>query len=565
MSQYQPLAPMSAGNVVSTAVSLYHSHFKSYLRIALRATLWQILASITFLISVASLVLLAAFWIILNNPFFGNLINIPLPPSIVSLIAFVLFSGGLIISLIALSRMLVNFALISRFAFTKLIHQPETIPLARQELLRYKWSFLRICLQFFAYAGAILVISWLTFAIFSYFSLFLMKAIAFATGIMILFWLATHWFIAEVPLAVESNMTGGKSIQRSWHLIRNTVFFMQLIIFIAYLVTLPFVINGSFLLQIYLGFLPQNSIFYDFIFVTSILLGLAVNCFISAFWQIIKAVIYYNLRSRREGLNFTLESFENINPLKQIRLATPESIEFNLTLAGIGNRTYALLIDLLIINFTLIFILVLWVFLFIFFRLAERFQGILWIYAMQFLLVFAIFVGYFAFFETQWQGQTPGKKWVNIRVIQENGRPMCWQQAIPRALLLPIDQLFFVGALLILFEQKEKRLGDLVAKTIVIQEDQKQKPDEIKISSEAEVLSQEIGTISEVYLLSSENFAVLSEYLQHRDEMLLSARHDVARKLAYEVKDIIHLSDIPNNVTASLFLEAIYVAYRQLN
>ncbi|MGK7946414.1 MAG: hypothetical protein AB4058_18290, partial [Microcystaceae cyanobacterium] len=55
----------------------------------------------------------------------------------------------------------------------------------------------------------------------------------------------------------------------------------------------------------------------------------------------------------------------------------------------------------------------------------------------------------------------------------------------------------------------------------------------------------------------------IRDYLQRREGMILEARHEVARKLAYQIKDMIHLIEIPEDTTANLFLEAVYLAYQQ--
>ena len=48
---------------------------------------------------------------------------------------------------------------------------------------------------------------------------------------------------------------------------------------------------------------------------------------------------------------------------------------------------------------------------------------------------FSGYVGYFAFFEWIWNGQTPGKRWLKLRVIREDGRPITFFEAAVRNLL----------------------------------------------------------------------------------------------------------------------------------
>ena len=79
-------------------------------------------------------------------------------------------------------------------------------------------------------------------------------------------------------------------------------------------------------------------------------------------------------------------------------------------------------------------------------------------------------MGYFVLCETLWQGETPGKRFVKIRVIQDNGRPITLQQATLRALFRPVDDLFFLGLLFVILGKREKRIGDWLAGTLIIQE-----------------------------------------------------------------------------------------------
>ncbi|NES69779.1 MAG: RDD family protein, partial [Okeania sp. SIO2D1] len=128
----------------------------------------------------------------------------------------------------------------------------------------------------------------------------------------------------------------------------------------------------------------------------------------------------------------------------QISLQTPESVELDFNLAGVGNRAYALLIDYIIWSLILLFVLIFGIFFSI--QLLDIWktfgsddeQASLWIISIQLLILFVIYVGYFVIFETIWQGQTPGKRYVKIRVICDDGRPVRLQQTTLRALFRPV-------------------------------------------------------------------------------------------------------------------------------
>ncbi len=254
----------------------------------------------------------------------------------------------------------------------------------------------------------------------------------------------------------------------------------------------------------------------------------------------------------------------------QINLQTPESVELEFTLAGIGNRSFALIIDYIIISLTA---LLTWGVSYYFaYQIDPGFifgsnPDLLaqWIIAIQSLVAFAIYAGYFVILETFWQGQTPGKKWTKIRVIRDNGKPERLPQAILRALLRPVDDILFIGVFFIFFSQKEKRIGDLVAGTLVVQDEQASKPANFDISPEAQDLAIQLRIESEITNLLPEDFATIRDFLQRRQNIMLEYQHQLSRKLAEQVKEIILLEKVPEDYSNSQFLEAIYLAYQQNN
>ena len=254
----------------------------------------------------------------------------------------------------------------------------------------------------------------------------------------------------------------------------------------------------------------------------------------------------------------------------QINLQTPESVELEFTLAGIGNRAFALIIDYIIIGLTA---LLTWVVSYYFaYQIDPGFifgsnPDLLaqWIIAIQSLVAFAIYAGYFVILETLWQGQTPGKKWTKIRVIRDNGKPERLPQAILRALLRPVDDILFIGVFFIVFSKKEKRIGDLVAGTLVVQDEQASKSANFDISPEAQDLAVQLKIESEITNLLPEDFATIRDFLQRRQNIMLEYQHQLSRKLAEQVKKIILLEKVPEGYSNSQFLEAVYLAYQQNN
>jgi len=247
----------------------------------------------------------------------------------------------------------------------------------------------------------------------------------------------------------------------------------------------------------------------------------------------------------------------------RIKIRTPESVELEFTLAGIGNRTIALVVDYLIWGAVLIGLLIFWSILSL--QLQRYFgEGIdLWISAISLLITFTVYTGYFVIFETLWRGQTPGKRYSKIRVIRDDGQPAGITQAILRALIRPIDDTFLIGMFLIILTKREKRLGDLIAGTLVIQEERAVKPSSFAVSPEAESLADELLANQNFSAILPDDFAVIREYLQRRSMLETRARTDLSLKLARQAKELLGMQELPFQMTPDLFLEAIYLAYQK--
>jgi uncharacterized RDD family membrane protein YckC len=249
--------------------------------------------------------------------------------------------------------------------------------------------------------------------------------------------------------------------------------------------------------------------------------------------------------------------------LKKVRSQTPESVELEFILAGVGSRTQALVVDYLIWSFALIILLVLWAFLLIQVPWLQSDTIRPWFFAIQILILFVVYIGYFVMFETLWRGQTPGKRYAKIRVIREDGRNVGLQQSILRSLLRPIDDILFLGLLLILFTNQEKRLGDLVAGTIVIQEGQTSSSQQITISPEAQDLATRLLEIGQIVALTPDEFATIRRYLDRYPTLTPTAKLQVSDRLAQRLLEIINLADRPPTLDRHLTIEAVYLAYQQ--
>ncbi|KAM3103661.1 RDD family protein [Phormidesmis sp. 146-12] len=248
----------------------------------------------------------------------------------------------------------------------------------------------------------------------------------------------------------------------------------------------------------------------------------------------------------------------------QVKVQTPESVELEFTLAGIGNRTLALLIDYIVWSAVLLAFALIWMI--VYWQLSDYINSRnlnLWMQAIGMLVGFSLYIGYFVFFETLWRGQTIGKRFAKIRVIRDDGQPAGLSQAILRALLRPIDDVLFVGVLFIILGKREKRVGDWAAGTIVVQNERPVVSATFQLSTDAQSLANELLNTAEIGKLLPDDFAVIREYLQRRTLMESKARSDLSIQLARQARQLIGMQELPFQMTADLFLEAVYLAYQQ--
>jgi uncharacterized RDD family membrane protein YckC len=157
--------------------------------------------------------------------------------------------------------------------------------------------------------------------------------------------------------------------------------------------------------------------------------------------------------------------------IDKLTIDTPEQVHLEFVLAGIGSRFMAAFLDAAIqaVAYLALFLLTLMWPSGGFFSPARS----MWWYALVIFVGFCIYWGYYAIFETLWKGQTPGKRWAGIRVIKDTGRPINAFEAIGRNFARAVDVLpafYGVGVIVMLLNEKHRRLGDYVAGTLVVHE-----------------------------------------------------------------------------------------------
>lgn len=266
------IGPLSVGNVVSAALRIYRDRFKVYLRLAFIGALWSII------------------------PIYG----------------WAKFSA--------------TSALIARLAYSEVIERPESVDEASHHVMPRKWSFLGAGLLFGLIILAFVFVSVIIYSIAaaiiapsiignpSQFSI-IIPLILVASLIFLLsyIWLISRFFVVELPLVMEENVTATSTIKRGWQLTKGFGFHLLLIVSIAIMISLPIysvvqVITGFvrvFVASVY----PANSASFILMYYALTLpLSIASHSILMPFWQSLKAVIYYDLRSRKEGLGLQIRN-----------------------------------------------------------------------------------------------------------------------------------------------------------------------------------------------------------------------------------------------------------------
>ena len=186
---------------------------------------------------------------------------------------------------------------------------------------------------------------------------------------------------------------------------------------------------------------------------------------------------------------------------QHLEVETPEHVVVDYEIAGLGSRGLAAVIDLLIILVlfgALVGAVVL---------LSRVVPGVAFIALIA--GSFSLLWGYFAFFEGFRNGQTPGKRLAGIRVMRESGHPVTFRDAAARNLIRIIDLLpppYLLGAILIVLTPRAKRLGDMVAGTVVVRD----RPAESFLETPDAPAPPEAETAAP--LLTDEEFRVLREF-----------------------------------------------------
>lgn len=249
-----------------------------------------------------------------------------------------------------------------------------------------------------------------------------------------------------------------------------------------------------------------------------------------------------------------------------VLVETPEHVVFEYELAGLGSRIVAAVLDMLLVGAILLAIILV-----LFIMIAGTASGDLggevapWMVALGLLSAFVTLWGYPILFELLMKGQTPGKRALGMRVIREGGFALTPAVVVVRNLMRVVDFLpagYALGVLVMMIHPRYKRVGDMVAGTIVI----KDRPENVApLTRPAARLPARLeGPVAElrqagVHRLSAEQVRLIEEYLGRRAALSPEAARRLGLQLAQAVAATLGVPPREH----SLFLEAALHAYRE--
>lgn len=248
------------------------------------------------------------------------------------------------------------------------------------------------------------------------------------------------------------------------------------------------------------------------------------------------------------------------------QVLTPERVSLRYDLAGVGSRTAAALVDsaiqfvaLLVLGLAMLAVAAI---VSVSGLTLGRWFGptppggprdVLFIVIGVFLIVlfFAITWGYYFVFEIVWNGQTPGKRALGLRVIRDNGYPLRASDAVVRNLLRIVDSFTTIGLVVMLLNNQSKRLGDFAAGTVVVREGTRHRP---LATLAPDPPAPSAGAVT----LRPEDATLVRDFLMRRASMEPAPRAALAARLATLLSRRYALDHFrPHNQSDETFLETL--------
>jgi uncharacterized RDD family membrane protein YckC len=237
----------------------------------------------------------------------------------------------------------------------------------------------------------------------------------------------------------------------------------------------------------------------------------------------------------------------------RVRISTPEGVDVELTLAGIGSRFIAALLDFLIQSAVLLAAALL-----LGVTGSDR-DGVA--VAIFTIIFFLVFFGYDVLFEVRSRGRTPGKRWTGLRVVRTGGQPItfvpsCVRNVMRLVDMLPAPPLYAVGMTSIFFTRQNQRLGDLAAGTMIVRE----RPGGLHAAETAPSFSRPVSDGWDVSAVSAQDIGTVRQFLARRPTLASGPRDELADELAKRLRPLV--AGAPEQLEPEEFLERLSAAKR---
>ena len=240
-------------------------------------------------------------------------------------------------------------------------------------------------------------------------------------------------------------------------------------------------------------------------------------------------------------------------------IVTPEAVVLEFETAGLASRLIGGFVD------GTIQLVLLFAVLFAGFGLGEvgvEFGGLAT--AFLYVVVFLLLFGYPTAWETLWRGRTPGKALLGLRVVTIEGGPIRFRHAAIRAILGLFDKYVgsgLVGVVSVLATQRNQRVGDLVAGTIVLRERSGARAPAAVRFSPPPGLESYVATL-DVARLGHEDYGTIRSFLLRAATLTPAARAHVATQLAGPLVQRLSTSP-PSGLPPEVFLVCVAAAHQQ--
>jgi len=237
-------------------------------------------------------------------------------------------------------------------------------------------------------------------------------------------------------------------------------------------------------------------------------------------------------------------------------VVTPEAVVLEFETASVGSRMLAQIVDLLV-RFGLLYVLGIAA---VLSSTAGNTVGIVMLIVGIFLIIF----GYPAIVEARWNGQTPGKRVLGLRVVTVEGAPVRFRHTSIRSMLAIVDFLLppigVTATIVVLLNRQNQRLGDVFAGTIVLRERTGAAfPMPVSFPPiygyELYARSLDVGGVT------PEQYAVVRSFLTRVNVLTPAARAHIATRLANAVAVSMHHTP-PAQVGPETFLVSVAAAYQ---